>query len=361
MNEIFKPKNVIMYNKNGNNRILIIKTQIGKGAMGHIYDGVYIDDLNNPKRVAIKHITFQLNNSDNEDAFKNEISIFEQLAQYENPMSVKFYDYVFNENVEGYIIMEHIQNSITIYELVELYKNNNTKPTSYVILTITINLLKAIQAIHNSAVIHKDISPKNVMVNANDMSVKLIDYELSCKIINDRCKIIRQATTVQYASAEYLRALQNGETEIDSQMGKNLDLYGVASIFYLLMHLKNPKNDIDVSDVNKFIKEMENMNMPCEYVNTDMSFIDMKKMCDIVTSMVDKNSVKRMELNKVLEELNAIYVTLDKNVNIPHTAHITDISLEEQAVTLELSGGNRNVIKLDKNNMDVLRKIMTKN
>ncbi len=75
-----------------------------------------------------------------------------------------------------YIIMEYIEGE-TLYNYINSTYNKSYKPKNEV-LTILLNLTKALNAMYSLGIIHGDLSVENVMIKP-DLNVKLIDFEKS--------------------------------------------------------------------------------------------------------------------------------------------------------------------------------------
>ena len=45
--------------------------------------------------------------------------------------------------------------------------------------TIAIHVVDALKAVHDTRVIHKDINPTNIMVNPEDLSITLVDFDIA--------------------------------------------------------------------------------------------------------------------------------------------------------------------------------------
>src|SRR5258706_8932757 len=140
---------------------------LGKGAMGLVYDGV---DPTLNRRVAIK--TIQTTNLDEATAkhyamrFKREVRA---VAKVSHPNIVQVYDFG-TEGDLAYIVMEYIQGK----ELKDAFDANNRFDLA-TIFRIMDQLLDALDFAHEAGVIHRDVKPANVMVDAAGHA-KLADF-----------------------------------------------------------------------------------------------------------------------------------------------------------------------------------------
>ncbi|GHA58370.1 hypothetical protein GCM10008927_24970 [Amylibacter ulvae] len=90
------------------------------------------------------------------------------LSQFEHPNIVKVHQ-VFDENQTAYMAMDFIDGQ----ELTDRIEQGNL--SSSTIHSIAIKLLDALDTIHASGMLHRDISPDNILIDQNDNPV-LIDF-----------------------------------------------------------------------------------------------------------------------------------------------------------------------------------------
>ncbi len=92
-----------------------------------------------------------------------------RMAKFRNTQGiVGVYDF-FEANSTAYIVMEYIDGcTLDIY-----YKNNRID--NITLFNMLVPVMDAIQLLHNEGIIHRDISPDNIMVD-NDGNFKLLDF-----------------------------------------------------------------------------------------------------------------------------------------------------------------------------------------
>ncbi|PIB26812.1 hypothetical protein BFP76_10455 [Amylibacter kogurei] len=90
------------------------------------------------------------------------------LSQFEHPNIVKVHQ-VFDENQTAYMAMDFINGQ----ELTDRIEQGNLSPST--IHSIALKLLDALDTIHASGMLHRDISPDNILIDQNDNPV-LIDF-----------------------------------------------------------------------------------------------------------------------------------------------------------------------------------------
>ncbi|HBA93040.1 MAG TPA: serine/threonine-protein kinase, partial [Ruminococcaceae bacterium] len=138
---------------------------IGVGGMSVVYKAY---DNFDDRTVAIKILKDEfLNNEEFKRRFKNESKAI-ALLSHEN--IVRVYDVNFGEKLQ-YIVMEYID-GIDMKRYAKL-RGGRLRPEE--MLALLKDVLKALNAVHKDGIIHRDISPDNIMVQP-DGSVCLLDF-----------------------------------------------------------------------------------------------------------------------------------------------------------------------------------------
>lgn len=160
---------------------------IGFGGYGRVYEGIRIEDglpvviklipkagivnwsSSNHLATSTLGSSFS-NNSSNSSFLPFEIECLLRLR--DTPGIVKIYDY-FEEATCYVIVMEKIERTITLFDLV------NGKPFSLnqsKLRKIFNQLIRINMALFAKGIVHRDIKPENILVNVDDLSIKLIDF-----------------------------------------------------------------------------------------------------------------------------------------------------------------------------------------
>src|SRR5512134_1023650 len=144
-----------------------IKGVLGKGAMGLVYDGI---DPKLNRRVAIKTIlTGKLSAESARMAtvrFEREVRA---VARLNHGNVVQVYDFGTEAGL-AYIVMEFIEGK----ELKD-YFDTNQRLDLKTIFRLMVELLDALHFAHEAGIIHRDVKPANVMVDAAGHA-KLTDF-----------------------------------------------------------------------------------------------------------------------------------------------------------------------------------------
>ena len=202
-----------------------IKGVLGKGAMGLVYDGL---DPNLDRRVAIKTIlTRQLDAKEQKDVamrFEREVMA---VARLNHRNIVQVYDFGSEEDL-AYIVMEFIQGR----EL-ESYFKKGERFDLRSILRLQIELLEALDFAHEAGIVHRDVKPANVMIDAGGHA-KLTDFGVARTMDGPQGEATRmgkQIGTPSYMSPEQIQGIP---------LDRRSDVFSAGIVFYQLLTGRKP-------------------------------------------------------------------------------------------------------------------------
>ncbi|MGQ7932639.1 protein kinase domain-containing protein [Paraburkholderia sp. D1E] len=202
-----------------------IRRVLGRGAMGVVYEGVD-PKLNRP--VAIKTI-LKSQLSDPEMAAEYQVR-FEREAQavarLSHPHIVGVFDFGEENNV-AYIVMELIRG-----EELKAYFDKGTKFAVKDAVRMTGELLDALGYAHEQGIVHRDVKPANVMLDAQ-MRVKLTDFGVAR--LSDTGSDGTQAGTM-VGTPSYM----SPEQAMGNPVGTRSDIFAVGIVLYQLLTMKRP-------------------------------------------------------------------------------------------------------------------------
>lgn len=216
-----------------NNKYVVGKV-LGEGGFGITYIG-WNTTLEMP--VAIKEyfpqsIASRDNNTRILSVFNTKVDIFvdgmrrtlneaRTMSKMERfPGIVSIYDF-FNENNTAYITMEYVD-GITLKEHV---KNNGTMDY-HSVLDIMKPVMQALDKMHSLKMIHRDISPDNIMIR-NDGQIKLIDFGSTRIIEEDNEKSLTVMLKRGFTPEEQYRSKGN--------QGSWTDVYALCATMYYMI------------------------------------------------------------------------------------------------------------------------------
>lgn len=147
------------------------------------------------------------------------------------------------------------------------------------VIRVCLNLSKALKVLHEEGIIFGDLSPNNVIVNTNDLSLRLIDFEGACELNKDTPPNL---FTPGYATAER------------SKRGTLLfqdDYYSLGSLFLALLF---PINSL--IGIKEDVREIIMRSYKAEY-GIPTSFIE------IIDCLMGTASPSALIINRVVKEL----------------------------------------------------------
>lgn len=212
---------------------------MGKGAYSTVY-------LSKNSDTNIKYIIKQVkkvkkgstNQEKIEDELQNiarEIQILKRLAKDVKTQKTNSYFPIYVDDMEDeefiYIITEHIGNYINLDSYMKKYR-----PTNDDIRHIFYNLLQGLELLHKHGVIHKDIKPKNIIINPNKLAIQYIDFGLSCWSSEIQCINRGRGTPLYIAPEIYYRLYVDTQHKpYNSCIVKKSDIWALGLVFSTIL------------------------------------------------------------------------------------------------------------------------------
>lgn len=160
-----------------------------------------------------------------------------KFYQLQGIVSVKDFFY---ENGTGYIVMEYI-NGINLKE----YLNNaGGKLPEATVLALMKPVLESLYQIHNSGLVHRDISPDNIMVTG-DGKIKLIDFGSARGQSAETDKTYTVILKHGYAPPEQYYAKGN--------QGPWTDVYSLCATMYKMLTGQIPPNSVERMENDEYV------------------------------------------------------------------------------------------------------------
>ena len=202
-----------------------IQGVLGKGAMGLVYDG---RDPTLDRRVAIKTVlTSMLDEATAKHYAARFMREVRAVARLNHPNIVQVYDYG-TEGELAYIVMEYIQGK----ELKDYFDAKEAFAVEAV-LRMMIELLDALDFAHEAGVIHRDVKPANVMLDAAGR-VKLTDFGVARITDGDGGEATRAGAMI--GTPAYMSPEQIQGQAID----RRSDVFSAGVLFYQLLTGRKP-------------------------------------------------------------------------------------------------------------------------
>lgn len=148
--------------------------KLGEGGMGVVY--LVHDDLTDQdlalKQVLVPKDQLQFNNSATQSDIHLALATeFRTLANLRHPHVVQVLDYGFDDNGFPYFTMDYLPNATPFTD------SGKPEPLERQI-TLLGQVLQALEYLHRRNILHRDIKPGNVLVDAN-FQVKVLDFGLA--------------------------------------------------------------------------------------------------------------------------------------------------------------------------------------
>ena len=215
---------------------------IGEGGFGITYIGY---DLDLEICVAIKEfcpkaytsrdvedgITLYLCDESKEEVFAAERDKFineaRRLAKFRNEGGVvSIMDY-FIENGTAYIVMDYID-GLTLKSYLKTLRNTTGKSMNMAgVLKLFKPIMEALVKIHKAGIIHRDISPENIMISKDFKKIYLIDFGTARDMESDH-------TLSEYHKGFYTPIEQRiSQSKGKMEQGPWTDVYALCATIYL--------------------------------------------------------------------------------------------------------------------------------
>ncbi len=169
-----------------------------------------------------------------QDEFRAIVRLFVQearrLAKLDHPNIVGVHQ-VFEDNETAYMALDFVD-GLDMHEVVE---NDPARLTPEKIVVILKKLLEAVTFVHELHILHRDISPDNILLDANDEPV-LIDFGAAREKATRASRTLSSLLVVKdgYSPQEFY--IEGG------QQGPASDLYALGATFYHVLTGGPPPN-----------------------------------------------------------------------------------------------------------------------
>lgn len=204
--------------------------QIGRGGMGSVYRAVRADGAFD-KPVAIKLLVFDA--GDLRSRFAQEQRI---LGNLNHANIATLLDVGRDANGAPYFVMEYIDGVPITHYLRE------REPDIARRVELFLPILAAVQSAHSQLIVHCDIKPGNVLVDAQG-TPKLLDFGIAKLLADDSRAATRTGVgplTPEYASPEQVRG---------QPVGTPSDLYSLGVLLYEVVTGQRPYEIVDTSPI----------------------------------------------------------------------------------------------------------------
>ena len=150
---------------------------------------------------------------------------------------------------DGQIVLEAHIDGITVAQVMETGKYHHWGAKK-----VSSGVCNALAVLHERGLVHRDVKPKNVMIDKNGRVV-LIDFNASCKVSNASKDTVIMGT-VGYASPEQLGV---------SQSDARSDIYAVGVLLNVMLTGKHPSEKFARGKAGRIVKKCTSINPDDRY------------------------------------------------------------------------------------------------
>jgi len=194
---------------------------IGSGGMGDVYLATrQLQDVS--QQVAIKVMKTSNPRPTEKKRFLQEQQF---LAQLEHPNIARFIDGGYTTGQHPFVVMEYVSGKHILDD------EFNALPVRKK-LGLFIKVCQAIQYIHQHLIIHKDLKPNNMLINA-EWEPKILDFGIARSLDQEHTQTMTLALTPRYASPEMIS---------QDALSMATDVYSLGVVLYEFLTGIHPKD-----------------------------------------------------------------------------------------------------------------------
>ena len=240
--------------KTSNKNILanryIILSEIDSGLTSHVYK--VLDKKTGKTRVA------KIYENNYEKLFNKEVQIFQLFEQQDNPNIIRCYEFGFDQTKrKPYIIQEYGSKGCLMDSILKLKCAFTEDVCKYILL----NLINAVDALHQKGFCHRDIKPENIVLVGDNYDIKLIDFGFATKYINEENQKIKLEESF---GTQYYRAPEIIEKK--PYDGTKVDIFSIGATLFTIMRGLTSLNQKEIIEcIDLIIKSTNGLNYLHEY------------------------------------------------------------------------------------------------
>ncbi|MEA2326823.1 MAG: eukaryotic-like serine/threonine-protein kinase, partial [Thermoanaerobaculia bacterium] len=203
-----------------------ILSRLGVGGMGEVYKVLHLH-LNAIRVIKLMRTSIA-GEPGADDRFIREARL---ATRINHPNVAQLYDFSTLDDGSRYMVWEYIEGT-NLHELIETHGPLSPKYAAQ----LAIEALQGLDAIHRAGIVHRDISPENIMIDRDEdgeQHVKLIDLGIAKQGDGEEANKTKTGMFVgkwKYCSPEHLGMLDAGE-RIDGRA----DIYSFGIVLYEML------------------------------------------------------------------------------------------------------------------------------
>lgn len=208
-------------------------------------------------------------------------------VQFQHPHIVKTFEHGLTTDKEQFLVMEFIEGYSLSYLVEAQNEDMQTNCLKYMI-----QLGEAIQYFHDEGWIHRDICPRNIMVN-NEHELKLIDFGLVVPNTPPFLQPGNRTGTAAYMAPELIKRQKTSQ---------KIDIFSYAVTCYEMLTKRLPWKAAETMEA-----VLQHINSPPEHIQNLLPELD-PRIADTIMKGLELYPQDRWQtINEMLEPLKAAY------------------------------------------------------
>ena len=179
---------------------------------------------------ALKQISLEKLNEKEKNDYEKEAQF---LSKFNNEYIVKYYDSFIKDNKFN-IIMEYAGNK-TLESYIKDREDELIDPKT--LNNIIKQICLGLKEIHESNIIHRDISPDNIFIDEENLKIKIGDFGIST------ISQYSHSSVGKYKFMAPEMQLEEGDEIKKVRYNKSVDIYALGCVLYELFTLRNYYDD----------------------------------------------------------------------------------------------------------------------
>lgn len=241
--------------------------------------------------------------------FEKEARILARLQEIEGIVSVKSF---FHENKTAYMVMKYIH-GISLKEYVVKRRNPLSEKGCLFLMK---PIMKALSQVHKEGIIHRDISPDNIIVQKRGKTV-LLDFGSARQSLGEETKSLTVLLKHGYAPVEQYQS--------QGKQGPYTDVYALCATMYWMVSGQKPVEAIERLVQDTLVPLKERL-----YKGEQLAISE--GFSDIITKgMAVKREERYQRVSEVLRDINKLSEEkiIEEKVEKQETQFVNPISAEE--------------------------------
>ena len=245
----------------------------------------------------------------------------QNISNISHPNIIIFYD-SFDDDCFFCLLLEFIEGE-TLDDLLKKHKGMGQYLNQNLIIIILKGIINGLNYLHKRNVIHRDITPDNIMIDKNN-NIKITDFGISTyyqmnnsqnidnnSINNPNLSIIAKKN---YFSPEIYQAFKNNQLKANYDFKTDIFSLGITMFYLMTSEFPYIYNDEKMIKVDTFIN-------PNKYN---------QQLINIVMSMLEENPNNRPSVQDIYNDLGDLIGY--NNMDIHHIIKMNDINLENNYI-----------------------------